>query len=208
MCFIFDSWSRVSFEFQHNVCGRSIYAEGTIDAAIFLFKKVLLLFPYLKILHPHFGFILILLHQCRSSPRLTKEYMTWSMSCEKETCDDKFLAVSCICSWGLKVCVLYRKFRLDQQDLEFDDNWDFICRSISDSLCWFLMFLVPTLQACLWSANPTSSWVKNRNNRFVRDLKPAYYGNWSIAVPLYIIFFHLLPIHVLTVRYHLPPTGG
>ncbi|THU74398.1 hypothetical protein C4D60_Mb04t32910 [Musa balbisiana] len=30
----------VSFEFQHNVCGRSIYAEGTIDAAIFLFKKV------------------------------------------------------------------------------------------------------------------------------------------------------------------------
>ncbi|KAK8935386.1 hypothetical protein KSP39_PZI013331 [Platanthera zijinensis] len=30
----------VSFEFQHNVCGRSIYAEGTIDAAIFLSKKV------------------------------------------------------------------------------------------------------------------------------------------------------------------------
>ncbi|KAH7664298.1 Dihydrodipicolinate reductase protein [Dioscorea alata] len=30
----------VSFEFQHNVCGRSIYAEGTIDAAIFLHKKV------------------------------------------------------------------------------------------------------------------------------------------------------------------------
>ncbi|KAJ0969034.1 hypothetical protein J5N97_021911 [Dioscorea zingiberensis] len=30
----------VSFEFQHNVCGRSIYAEGSIDAAIFLFKKV------------------------------------------------------------------------------------------------------------------------------------------------------------------------
>lgn len=30
----------VSFEFQHNVCGRSIYAEGTIDAAIFLAKKV------------------------------------------------------------------------------------------------------------------------------------------------------------------------
>lgn len=30
----------VSFEFQHNVCGRSIYAEGSIDAAIFLAKKV------------------------------------------------------------------------------------------------------------------------------------------------------------------------
>ena len=25
----------VSFEFQHNVCGRSIYTEGNIDAAIF-----------------------------------------------------------------------------------------------------------------------------------------------------------------------------
>lgn len=30
----------VSFEFQHNVCGRSIYAEGTVDAALFLAKKV------------------------------------------------------------------------------------------------------------------------------------------------------------------------
>jgi 4-hydroxy-tetrahydrodipicolinate reductase len=30
----------VSFEFQHNVCGRSIYAEGTVDAAMFLHKKV------------------------------------------------------------------------------------------------------------------------------------------------------------------------
>ncbi|KAL4193841.1 hypothetical protein AMTRI_Chr06g178940 [Amborella trichopoda] len=30
----------VSFEFQHNVCGRSIYAEGSVDAAIFLSKKV------------------------------------------------------------------------------------------------------------------------------------------------------------------------
>ncbi|KAJ4974476.1 hypothetical protein NE237_007650 [Protea cynaroides] len=30
----------VSFEFQHNVCGRSIYAEGSVDAAIFLAKKV------------------------------------------------------------------------------------------------------------------------------------------------------------------------
>ncbi|GFS35346.1 dihydrodipicolinate reductase, bacterial/plant [Actinidia rufa] len=33
----------VSFEFQHNVCGRSIYAEGTIDATIFLAQKVLIL---------------------------------------------------------------------------------------------------------------------------------------------------------------------
>ncbi|CAA2995800.1 4-hydroxy-tetrahydrodipicolinate reductase 2, chloroplastic-like [Olea europaea var. sylvestris] len=30
----------VSFEFQHNVCGRSIYAEGTVDALLFLAKKV------------------------------------------------------------------------------------------------------------------------------------------------------------------------
>jgi hypothetical protein len=30
----------VSFEYQHNVCGRSIYTEGTIDAAIFLHRKV------------------------------------------------------------------------------------------------------------------------------------------------------------------------
>ncbi|KAJ0921302.1 putative 4-hydroxy-tetrahydrodipicolinate reductase [Helianthus annuus] len=30
----------VCFEFQHNVCGRSIYAEGAIDAALFLSKKI------------------------------------------------------------------------------------------------------------------------------------------------------------------------
>ncbi|XP_061349894.1 4-hydroxy-tetrahydrodipicolinate reductase 2, chloroplastic-like [Gastrolobium bilobum] len=30
----------VSFEFQHNVCGRSIYAEGTVDAVIFLAKQI------------------------------------------------------------------------------------------------------------------------------------------------------------------------
>ncbi|KAG6392226.1 hypothetical protein SASPL_146439 [Salvia splendens] len=30
----------VNFEFQHNVCGRSIYAEGTVDATLFLAKKV------------------------------------------------------------------------------------------------------------------------------------------------------------------------
>lgn len=35
---------RVSFEFQHNVCGRSIYAEGTVDAVLFLAKKVLIYF--------------------------------------------------------------------------------------------------------------------------------------------------------------------
>lgn len=30
----------VSFEFQHNVCGRTIYAEGTVDAALFLAARV------------------------------------------------------------------------------------------------------------------------------------------------------------------------
>jgi 4-hydroxy-tetrahydrodipicolinate reductase len=30
----------VAFEFQHNVCGRTIYAEGTVDAALFLAEKV------------------------------------------------------------------------------------------------------------------------------------------------------------------------
>jgi 4-hydroxy-tetrahydrodipicolinate reductase len=30
----------VSFEFQHNVCGRTIYAEGTVDAALFLSARV------------------------------------------------------------------------------------------------------------------------------------------------------------------------
>jgi 4-hydroxy-tetrahydrodipicolinate reductase len=30
----------VNFEFQHNVCGRSIYAEGTVDAALFLHRKL------------------------------------------------------------------------------------------------------------------------------------------------------------------------
>ncbi|XAR71510.1 4-hydroxy-tetrahydrodipicolinate reductase [Bertholletia excelsa] len=30
----------VSFEYQHNVCGRSIYAEGTVDATIFIARKV------------------------------------------------------------------------------------------------------------------------------------------------------------------------
>ncbi|KAH8959591.1 hypothetical protein BDL97_06G084600 [Sphagnum fallax] len=30
----------VVFEFQHNVCGRSIYAQGTVDAVLFLAKKI------------------------------------------------------------------------------------------------------------------------------------------------------------------------
>lgn len=29
-----------TFEFQHNICGREIYAEGTVDAVLFLAKKV------------------------------------------------------------------------------------------------------------------------------------------------------------------------
>eukprot|EP00252_Welwitschia_mirabilis_P017559 TRINITY_DN38897_c0_g1_i1.p1 TRINITY_DN38897_c0_g1~~TRINITY_DN38897_c0_g1_i1.p1 ORF type:complete len:335 (+),score=59.06 TRINITY_DN38897_c0_g1_i1:128-1132(+) len=32
--------STVVFQFQHNVCGRSIYAQGTVDAVIFLANKV------------------------------------------------------------------------------------------------------------------------------------------------------------------------
>lgn len=30
----------VNFQFQHNVCGRSIYAQGTVDAVLFLARKV------------------------------------------------------------------------------------------------------------------------------------------------------------------------
>lgn len=30
----------VFFSFTHNVCGRNIYAEGTVDAALFLAKKI------------------------------------------------------------------------------------------------------------------------------------------------------------------------
>ena len=30
----------VSFQFQHNVCGRQIYAEGTVDAALFLSRQI------------------------------------------------------------------------------------------------------------------------------------------------------------------------
>lgn len=42
-CLLWKKCCRVSFEFQHNVCGRSIYAEGTVDAVLFLAKKVLIL---------------------------------------------------------------------------------------------------------------------------------------------------------------------
>lgn len=30
----------VAFQFQHNVIGRQIYAEGTVDAALFLAKQI------------------------------------------------------------------------------------------------------------------------------------------------------------------------
>lgn len=30
----------VVLEFKHNVCGREVYAEGTVDAAIFLSKQI------------------------------------------------------------------------------------------------------------------------------------------------------------------------
>jgi 4-hydroxy-tetrahydrodipicolinate reductase len=42
----FDTYQVVSadgmvvFEFQHNVCGRPIYGQGTVDAVLFLAKKV------------------------------------------------------------------------------------------------------------------------------------------------------------------------
>jgi len=30
----------VALQFQHNVCGREVYAEGTVDAAIFLSQQI------------------------------------------------------------------------------------------------------------------------------------------------------------------------
>ncbi|PKU59969.1 4-hydroxy-tetrahydrodipicolinate reductase 2, chloroplastic [Dendrobium catenatum] len=43
----------VSFEFQHNVYGHSIYVEDTIDAAIFFFMKIKSKIPnILNILEP------------------------------------------------------------------------------------------------------------------------------------------------------------
>jgi len=35
LCLYFTSYS-VTFELKHNVCGRRIYAEGTVDAVMFL----------------------------------------------------------------------------------------------------------------------------------------------------------------------------
>ena len=40
LCRLTSADGNVEFVFQHNVCGRSIYAEGTVDAALFLAKKV------------------------------------------------------------------------------------------------------------------------------------------------------------------------
>ena len=30
----------VAFQFQHNVCGREIYAEGSVDAVLFLHSQI------------------------------------------------------------------------------------------------------------------------------------------------------------------------
>ncbi len=30
----------VQFQFQHNVCGREIYAEGSVDAVLFLHRQI------------------------------------------------------------------------------------------------------------------------------------------------------------------------
>lgn len=40
MCRLTSADGNVEFVFQHNVCGRSIYAEGTVDAALFLTKRI------------------------------------------------------------------------------------------------------------------------------------------------------------------------
>ncbi|XP_050945499.1 4-hydroxy-tetrahydrodipicolinate reductase 2, chloroplastic-like isoform X1 [Cucumis melo] len=51
----------VSFEFQHNVCGRSIYAEGTVDAVLFLAKKVTLSsYPFLAYFIYSFQFLCLI----------------------------------------------------------------------------------------------------------------------------------------------------
>jgi hypothetical protein len=83
----------VSFEFQHNVCGRSIYAEGTIDAAIFLRGKVCRCFILVVSQYSckdteidglsHFS-------NFRYNQRIVREYTIWMMSCEKDTCDGFF----------------------------------------------------------------------------------------------------------------------
>lgn len=40
ICRLTSPGGDVEFVFQHNVCGRTIYAEGTVDAALFLAMKV------------------------------------------------------------------------------------------------------------------------------------------------------------------------
>ena len=40
MCACSGPPSAVVLEFKHNVCGREVYAEGTVDAAIFLHRQV------------------------------------------------------------------------------------------------------------------------------------------------------------------------
>jgi 4-hydroxy-tetrahydrodipicolinate reductase len=30
----------VTLEFKHNVCGREVYAEGTVDACLFLHRQI------------------------------------------------------------------------------------------------------------------------------------------------------------------------
>ena len=30
----------MTLEFKHNVCGREVYAEGTVDAALFLGRQI------------------------------------------------------------------------------------------------------------------------------------------------------------------------
>ena len=34
------SYPAVVLEFKHNVCGRDVYAEGTVDACLFLHRQV------------------------------------------------------------------------------------------------------------------------------------------------------------------------
>lgn len=63
----------MSFELQHNVCGRSIYAEGTVDAAIFLQAKVRAMLCHLWVEVPniiHYVELLLKLYHlnCRLSP--------------------------------------------------------------------------------------------------------------------------------------------
>ena len=40
LCSLTSPDGSVFFSFTHNVCGREIYAEGSVDAALFLAKKI------------------------------------------------------------------------------------------------------------------------------------------------------------------------